>query len=162
MENILGVHLFLRANLILLSDSGDSLGLRLSQVRCDKPLCDVAECGYWHLSHAGSRARGVRRTLGRGWCPPRGQWATPGDIFAHCRWEGSAAGVLGAGVLFTVPQYAAQSLATLSALSVGCTVNIIVSTSNCHFCVRAPLPVHTCRYICSWSRIIKDQGHCTL
>lgn len=64
MENILGVHLFLRANLILLSGSGDSLGLRLSHVRCDKQLCGVAECGYWHLSRAGSRAQGLRLTLG--------------------------------------------------------------------------------------------------
>lgn len=149
LENILGVHLFLRANLILLSGSGDSLGLRPSQVRCDKQLCDIAECGYWHLSHAGSRAHGLRLTLGWGWFPPRGQLATPGDIFAHDGWEGSPAGILGTGVLFTIPQYAAQSLATLSALSVSYTINIIVSAQNCHFRVHAQLPVHTCRYMCS-------------
>lgn len=116
MENILGVHLFLRANLSSFLVLGTLWDLGLSQVRCDKPLCDIAECGYWHLSHAGSRARGVRRTPGRRVVSPQGQLATPGDICAlqmrgECCWRLRCRGSL------HQPTVRSTSLATLSALS---------------------------------------------
>lgn len=42
MENILGVHLFFKANLIILSCAKDRWRLKLGHIVCHKPLRDVA------------------------------------------------------------------------------------------------------------------------